>query len=181
MKRILFAVSLVALCPAVAAAQSTPISDAAFGPQQGSHEFTLSGTGSNDNEFDRGTFGVTASYGYYFSRNLELSARQSVNWTAVNNADDQINASTRGGLDYHFDVTPRWRPYIGASIGAIYGEGVSDTGTIGPEIGVKYYVNPSTFIGLQTEYQFLFKGSDDIDNNVDDGRFVYTLGMGFNF
>jgi hypothetical protein len=183
MRSIAYAAALVLASAGAALAQSsqTPIADAAFGPQQGSHEFTLSGTGSNDNDFDRGTFGVTGSYGYFMSRNLELSARQSINWTAVNNADDQINASTRGAVDYHFDIAPRWRPYVGANIGAIYGEGVNDTGTIGPEVGLKYYLNPTTFVMFQTEYQWLFEGSDDVDDNFDDGRFVYTLGMGLNF
>jgi hypothetical protein len=180
MKRLYLAAALLALTPGLASAQSAQ-SAATFGPSERSHEFSLSGTGSNDREFDNGSFGVTGDYGYYLSRNLEIGARQSVNWAAIANADDTINASTRFAVDYHFDVAERWRPFVGLNVGAIYGDGVSDTGIAGPEIGVKYYVNPTTFIMLRSEYQFFFEDSDEIDNNFDDGAFAHTLGVGFNF
>lgn len=153
----------------------------AYGPVEGSNEFTLSGTGTNDKNFDTGGFGVSGSYGWYMNRNVELAIRQSVNWTAVDNASDRINGSTRGAADYHFDATDRFRPFVGASVGVIYGDGVHDTGTIGPEVGMKYYLNPTTFLVAQGEYQFFFDSGDDIDNNIDDGSFAYSVGLGLNF
>jgi opacity protein-like surface antigen len=191
MKRLIVA-SLIALAPLVstmAYAQSqetqnrTQSNQSAqlYGPTAGSHEFTLSGQGTSDRGLDNGSFGITGSYGWYFSRELEASVRQSVNWASVNNGNDRLNGSTRGALDYHFDVTDRFRPFVGASIGVIYGDAVNETGIIGPEVGMKYYLNPTTFIIGQMEYQYMFDDGDEIDNNFDNGAFAYTLGLGLNF
>ena len=191
MKR-LIAASLVALMPVVsgaAHAQSeqaqnraqTNQSSLLYGPSEGSHEFQLSGTGTSDRGLDNGGFGVTGSYGWYLSRDLQLGIRQSVNWVSVERADDRLNGTTRGFADYHFNVTDRFRPFVGASVGVIYGDGVKETGIIGPEIGVKYYLNQSTFVVGQMEYQYLFDDGDEIDNNFDNGAFAYTLGLGLNF
>ena len=184
------AASLIALLPAVSTAahaqdaqnraasnQSSPL----YGPSEGSHEFQLSGTGTSDRGIDNGSFGITGTYGWYMSRDLELAVRQSVNWASIDNGSDRINGSTRGALDYHFNVTDRFRPFVGASVGAIYGDAVHDTGIIGPEAGVKYYLNPTTFIVGQMEYQYMFDDGDEIDNNFDNGAFAYTLGLGLNF
>jgi hypothetical protein len=184
MKRLLFsAAALMALAPAIAAAQTSRDCQGTtwFGPRAGSQEVTLSGTGSNDRRFDNGNFGVTGSYGYFFTDGLEAGVRQSINWASVENADDSFNGSTRLAVDYHFNAGGRLRPFIGANIGAIYGDGVADTGIIGPEIGLKYFVNSTTFVLLQTEYQYFFDNSDDVADNFDDGAFVHTVGLGFTF
>ena len=191
MKR-LIAASFVALVPLVSTAAHAQSEEAQnrtqqnqaaplYGPTEGSNEFTLSGTGTSDRGLDNGSFGITGSYGWYLNRDLELAIRQSANWASVNNGSDRLNGSTRGALDYHFDVTDRFRPFVGASIGVIYGDGVNETGIIGPEAGVKYYLNPTTFIVGQIEYQYLFDDGDEIDNNFDNGAFAYTLGLGLNF
>jgi len=46
---------------------------------------------------------------------------------------------------------------------------------------VKYFVNKTTFITAGIEYQVLFEDTDQADDNFDDGRFVYLLGIGFTF
>ena len=46
---------------------------------------------------------------------------------------------------------------------------------------MKFFVNTTTFITAGIEYQFLFEGTNDADDNFDDGRFVYLLGIGFTF
>ena len=72
-------------------------------------------------------------------------------------------------------------PYIGANIGYAYGDQVNDTFLAGPEGGVKYFVNNTTFIFLSVEYQFFFDEGDDIEGAFSDGQFVYGLGIGFKF
>ena len=52
---------------------------------------------------------------------------------------------------------------------------------VGPEAGFKFYALQKTFILGQMEYQFAFEDVDDADEAADDGQFVYTLGIGFNF
>ncbi len=150
-----------------------------YGPSTGMKEFTIVGTGSNDNDFDHGTWGLAASYGWYASDNLEWVIRQSINYSDLP-GDNAASASTRIGADYHFNMG-KLRPFIGANIGAIYGDAVNNTGIAGPEIGVKYYVKPETFLYAQMEYQFFFDSADDVNDNFDDGAFAHSVGIGFNF
>lgn len=167
------ACALAALPLAVSAQTGT------YGPTAGAREFTLAGSGTNDKDFDHGSWGLSASYGQFITENWEWVVRQSLNY-ADTAADDDWILATRVGVDYHFNVG-NWRPFIGANIGYIYGDGVDNTGIAGPELGVKYYVKPETFIYLQTEYQFFFESADDVNDNFDDGAFAHTVGIGFNF
>ena len=172
MKKIFaIAVSALLLTPVVASAA----------PEAGQGSFTLSGTGASDKNFDGNAFGVSTEIGKYASDQLLWGVRQSVNGSAGEEVKDSWNGSTRVFADYHFG-TGDLRPYVGANIGAIYGQGVTDTGTAGIDLGLKYYVKSDTFIALGTEYQFLFDDGDDkIDTAYNDGAFFYTLGIGFNF
>ena len=150
-----------------------------YGPTAGAREFTLSGTGANDKDFDHGTWGASASYGQFIDNNWQWVIRQSLLYSDTP-GDNSGSASTRVGVDYNFDYG-QWRPFLGVNIGYIYGEAVDNTGIGGPELGVKYYVKPETFIYLQTEYQFFFEDSDELSDNFDDGAFAHSLGIGFNF
>lgn len=177
MKRILIAAGLV-MAPVAAFAQSAGTDT--YGPQQGEWEYTLSGSGSSNNDFDGHTFGVSGSAGKYVTENWLFGVRQSVNFAEVENGDDQWNGSTRGFADYVFDFD-RFRPYIGVNAGGVYGDGVHDAFAAGPEIGAKYYADRNTFIFAQTEYQFVFEDIGHADDNADDGIFQHAVGVGFNF
>jgi hypothetical protein len=150
-----------------------------YGPSAGMKEFTIAGTGSNDNDFDHGAWGLTASYGWFATDNLEWVIRQSFSYADLA-GDNAGSGSTRIGADYHFNMG-KLRPFIGANIGAIYGDAVNNTGIAGPELGLKYYVKPETFLYVQTEYQFFFDSADDVDENFDDGAYAHSVGVGFNF
>lgn len=150
-------------------------------PQAGDRTLTLSGSGSSDDSFDSTSFSVNGELGWFTSDSLEVGIRQSVNGSLVDGGDDIWNGATRGFADWHFGGPNPLQPYVGASIGGFYGENISDTFSAGPEIGLKYYVKDKTFIELGAEYQFLFEETDDIDSNFDDGAFLYTLGIGYNF
>jgi hypothetical protein len=142
-----------------------------FGPQSGDWEFILSGAGSSDEDFDTNTFGVTFSIGYFFTEALELALRQSV--FISSNGSTDASGTTRVVLDYHFDLDC-WRPFVGGSLGATYGDVPDDTFLGGFEGGAKWYVKPETFIFGMVELLWLFDSDDD-------AQWVYTLGIGFNF
>jgi len=154
-----------------------PSSGQRFG-HQGTWDFALSGSGSNDAEFENGSFGVNFVIGYFFADGWEVAARQTANFSS--GGDDTWNASTRVALDYHFDLD-RFQPYIGVNGGYVYGDSVNDTWAAGPEAGVKYFIKDEAYIFAQIEYQFFFRDAGDADDNFDDGQFVYTLGVGFTF
>lgn len=167
------------LAIAVSALLLSPLA-AVAGPEAGDRSFTLSGTGASDKNFDGNAFGVSAEIGQYHNEQLLWGVRQSINGSAGEDVRDAWNGSTRVFADYHFG-TGDVRPYLGANIGGIYGKSVKETGTAGIDFGLKYFVKEKTFIALGAEYQFLFEDGDDIDNTYDDGAFLYTLGVGFNF
>ncbi len=150
------------------------------GPEKGDWEITLSGNGTSNNDFDGHIFGLSGSAGKYVTDNILLGVRQSVNFADVENDDDVLNAATRGFADYVFDLGA-FRPYVGVSIGGIYGDQVNDTFAAGPEAGLKYYADENTFVFVQTEYQFTFTDADQADEAADDGQFFHLVGIGFNF
>ncbi len=151
-----------------------------LGPDEGDRELTLTGTGASDEDIENGSYGLSGDYGWYLSPTLALGVRQSLNYVQVDDADDRWNASTRGFLNYHFGMGNA-RPFVGFSIGGVYGDDVDDTGFAGPEAGLKYYVRDETFVFGRAEYQFFFESADDAEENFDDGSFVYAVGLGYNF
>lgn len=169
---------LVSMTPLWALAQGT----SGIGPEAGDKELVLSGTGSSANDLDKMTFGVLGGLGWYYTRQLEFGVRQGVNYADVPNDSDNLwNGSTRGFVDYHFIVSDRARPFIGANLGGTYGERVNDSAMAGLEAGIKYFVRPKTFIQGAAEYQYFFDNLGDIDDAFDDGAFVYTVGIGYLF
>lgn len=175
-----FTFCLMGALPLAASAQPTP----GIGPEAGEREFSISGTGASDQSFDVGSFGVSGEVGWYLQNNMVAGVRQSINYASIPGeglTDDFWNGTTRGYFNFQF-LEDRARPFIGASLGAVYGDGVNESAFAGLEGGVKYYVLNKTFFLARVDYQFLFDSADDaIDSLEDDGSWAYTLGIGYNF
>lgn len=166
---------------ALAAAFFPAIAKADF--QQGDFELTLGGNATGGRDFDGIAGGINASLGYFATDQLELGVRQSVNYTDVGTAPDaggQLSGSTRVFGDFHFDMG-QWQPYVGANIGYVYGDGTADTWAAAPELGVKYFLNSTTFVFAAAEYQFFFDEADNVDDSFSEGQFIYSLGLGVKF
>lgn len=164
-----------------ALALATPAAHGQFTlPTAGSHEFTLGGSGVTDDEFDDSAGGVNFSYGKYTTDRMLWSLRQTINYTNPEDAGSAWNGSTVIAGDYHFG-DGRLRPLVGANLGYVYGESVEDTWAAGLEAGLKYYVQDRTFVYGMVEYAWLFDDAEDIDNTFDNGRYVWSVGVGFNF
>lgn len=164
------AIVAVSAC-SVASAQSSDV--------QRQWELLLTGNGSNDNDFNNGGFNVNAQVGYYFTDQWQVNLRQGFGYSDF--GDSSWTGATRIGVDYHFDMgqDQRWVPFVGAELGYLYGDGTNDTFAAGPEAGLKVYVNDTTFVYGSVLYEFLFDSGDDVDSQLDDGQFVYGLGIGF--
>lgn len=147
--------------------------------REGDLELVLGGSGSSDESFEGTVFNLEAALGYFMSPNIETTWRQGVSFADAPGGNNW-NGSTRLAFDYHF-VLEGWYPYLGANIGYLYGDTVKEQFIAGPELGVKYFVNRTTFINGGIEYQFLFRNVKDADDNFNDGRFVYILGIGVRF
>lgn len=147
--------------------------------RQGDFEVTLSGNGANGPDFDGFAAGANGSLGYFLTDEFEIGLRQSVTYTDVSGSGSSLSGATRVAVDYNFNLG-QWVPYIGGSIGYAYGDAVADTFFAGPEGGVKYFVNDTTFIFLSVEYQWFFD-DDEVAEGFSDGQFLYGLGIGFKF
>ena len=152
-----------------------------FGPNGGDWEFTLSGSGTSDRSVNFGGGGADAGLGFYITEMLEIGVRQSVTYSKPSDdSGSNWGGSTRGFFDVVFDLKA-FRPFVGASLGYVYGDDTNDTWAAGLEAGVKIYVKPQTFLFGSIEYLWFFDSGSAADDNFDDGRFAYTVGIGFNF
>ena len=174
MKTRVMLLSLVVCCVLSAAVQGQ-----GKGFFKGDNIFNLTGNGVSDDSFGNSSFGVELSLGHFYSDNLAGEIRQGFNFIDLPGGDGW-SASTRGALDLYLG-TETICPLIGANFGYVYGNTVKDTFIIGPEVGLKWFVNDTTYISGLMEYQFFFTKSDNVDDVFTDGRFVYSLGIGFKF
>jgi hypothetical protein len=160
---------------------ATPSARAVDTTTDGGFEFTLAGVGNSNNDVDAGTASLEVSAGLFIGPMFEVGLRQSVGY-ADDNAGTEVNAASRGFADLQFNLG-RVAPFVGANVGYIYGEGVSDTWAGGPEAGLKVYLGSESdvFVYGRVEYQFFFDKGDEIDDVIDDGQFIYSLGIGLRF
>ena len=170
MIRKLLIAGAVLLAPSVALAQ-----DATRGFSMGESTFTLSGSGINSDDFEDGAFGLSASYSYFLLNNVELGVRQDVTWADNEDSKDAWNGATRLAADYNFDFGGMV-PFVGASVGYIYGDTIENIWVLGPEAGLRFFVNPTTFLYGQTSYQM-----DLEDLDLDEGAWIHNVGVGFTF
>lgn len=168
------------ICLFIAGAMIFVGSNAAMAYRAGEMELTLGGIGSSDESLDGTDLNVGGSLGYFLTDALSVALRQDVYYTDLPKSD-AFSGVSRLAMDYHFEVNEFLYPFIGANIGYMYGDIFRDQWIAGPEIGLKYFANETTFIYGLIEYSFTFKSSDDIEDNFDDGRFGYSLGIGFKF
>lgn len=149
--------------------------------QPGMQEFTLGGGGASNRDLDDSFGSLEFSYGSYLSPRAMWVLRQSLNYSNPDNGEDGWNGSTRLAYDYHLSSDGFTRPFIGVNAGRIYGENVRDTWTAGLEGGAKMYVKSQTFIYALASYDWLFDRGEQLDDRFDDGRFSWSLGIGYNF
>lgn len=141
--------------------------------EAGNWALTLAGSGSNDQDFDGGSAAFSGSLGYFFSKEFEVGVRQGITWTDATGGDGSAwTGDTRIFADYHFDMD-RWQPYVGVFGGYVYGDVAEESWVGGPEVGVKYFVNSTTFIDVNAAYAF------NLEEGLDEGAFFYQLGIGF--
>jgi hypothetical protein len=147
---------------------------AEVGPRQGDWEAFIGGSGTSSNKFDNNTLGVTGSIGYYVLKFLPVRLQQSFAANFGGDVNNRFEYATTGAIDLQAPLG-RFQPFIGGFGG--YGYGFRHSWLVGPEAGIKFYVNESTFL------QGLFQYGLIADKNYewDDGRATYSIGFGFNF
>ncbi|MFU8816180.1 MAG: hypothetical protein ACNA7W_12595 [Pseudomonadales bacterium] len=150
------------------------------GPEAGDRSFMIAGSGTSDDSFDEAAYGLAGQLGWFVSDQLELGIRQSINGDYRDEGTSRWAASTRGYADWHFGSGIA-RPFLGVSLGGVYGKETNNTGAAGLDAGAKWFVKDKTFILTMIEWQWLFDSADDVGETFDDGAFFYTIGIGYNF
>ncbi|MCE5186624.1 MAG: hypothetical protein LLF76_10915 [Planctomycetaceae bacterium] len=133
--------------------------------------FTISGIGSSTEGFEDNAFAAQAELGYFLTDAWEIDLRQAVSILDEPGSDDDWAGRTVLSLDYNFNMGCIV-PFVGFNAGWQYGD-VMDTCIGGPEAGLRWFVNDTTYIQLRAEYECI---SDKLDTG-----YFYSLGVGFRF
>lgn len=151
----------------------------------GDNTMQLSGSFTHAQGADSGVLNLDIAYGRLLTDSIELGLLQYLGYSFIDGGDDIWTASTIPYINYHFSGlsdSGNFLPFIGAFIGASYND-EDTTGTIGPQVGFKSFVNDSTFLLTKYRYEWFFDELtvNDIDDSSSDGNHVVTLGVGFIF
>lgn len=153
--------------------------------KKGDRDIQLGGSFFHAQGADTGTLNLDIGYGYYVTDNWELGILQTGGYSFIDNADNQWVASTIPFVNYYIrglSNNDTFQPFIGAFIGASYNKN-DTTGTLGPQIGFKSFVNDSTYIMAEYRYEWFFDelSINDIEDTRSDGNHAVTLGVGYIF
>jgi len=153
--------------------------------ERGNWELTLGALGTNNNDFDQLAFGGSAQLGYFVTDWLELGLRQTLTYVKVSDSTS-TDASTAFALDVNFPLGADRRivPFVGGHVGFFYGDTVTDSFEYGPEAGLKYFVNSTTFVYGRVEWQFFednIAGGGGTTSSSSDQQVVYQVGIGSRF
>jgi len=153
--------------------------------KKGDSDLQLSGGLFHAQGVEWGTANLDVGYGYFFTDSLEVGVMQNIAYDFIDNADDRWMASTIPFVNYYVRGVSKddvFQPFLGAFIGASYND-EDTTGTIGPQVGFKSFINESTYVVVKYRYEWFFDELtvDDIDNTSSDGNHVVSVGLGFVF
>ena len=151
----------------------------------GDSSLQLGGNFSHAQGSDVGTLTVEGAWGHFFTKNWEVGVIQSLGYSFIDGADDEWIASTIPFFNYYFlGITENdtFQPFVGAFLGASYNDD-DITGTLGPQVGFRSFVNDSTFITVKYRYEWFFDelAINNVEDGSSDGNHVITLGVGFVF
>ncbi len=149
-------------------------------PLAGRYELTLGGSGLSNSDMNNSAGGLSGSFSYYLNDTLSLGIRQSANYFNPSVGRSSWAGTTRLALDHHFS-RGQLRPFLGVNLGGMYGRRTNDTFLAGIEGGLKYYVQPRTFLFALVDYGWAFDKANDIEDNFSSGGYQWSLGIGFNF
>ena len=149
---------------------------------QGDNEIEFTGGFAHASGSDIGTVNADVSYGYYIAPRINIGLRQTLNYSFVNDGSDTWTASTIPFINYNFETSnPMFRPFIGAFVGGAYNSDTL-TGTAGPALGFKYFLNDSTAVVFRYRYEWYF---DDLNlkdaTDTSDGNNLVTVGMSYSW
>ena len=149
-------------------------------PQQGQQELIL--TAGLDRQIGSGVgnFNGDITYGHFIDDSFQLGVRQGMSYTFSDDTQDFWRATTVPFVDYHCEGFGRDNqvvPVLGGFVGAVWND-EDFTGTVGPQAGLKIYVDDSAFFLTRYRYEWFFEDLDDVNETIDSAH-VVTAGFGY--
>jgi hypothetical protein len=111
---------------------------------------------------------------------LEWGIRHGLYYGEGADGDDTRKTAAHGFVDYHFDHD-RWRSFLGANLEFFDDLSAGASWSAGPEGGLTCFLTPTAFVMTLIEYNFTFDDADRVHEAFNDGRFVYSLGLGLRY
>ncbi len=145
--------------------------------------FQVSGGLNHAQGSDTGTANVDLSVGYFLTDQVELGVIQGLSYNFNDGGEDTWSAATVGFANYNFaSPEAKFVPFAGAFGGVLWNDDDA-TGTIGPNLGVKYFLGDETFLVTRYRYEWAVDSLElnEVDDNQTDGNHVVTVGLGMKF
>jgi hypothetical protein len=145
--------------------------------KQGDSEFSIFGLYGNT-KYEDGDSADSATLllgiGHFYTNEIELGASLIGGWT-----EDRDVFSIGGNAKYHFMTENTTVPYVGGQLNYAQesNSGSTDGMIWGPLVGVKFFVNEKTAVGLEYQYR-IYEG--DYSDYVKNEQGVF-LGISFLF
>jgi hypothetical protein len=129
---------------------------------------------------DVGSVNGFVSFGYYVAPRLDIGIRQTLTYNFIEDSSDTWLASTVPFIEYSFG-TGDVRPFVGAFAGAVYNDD-DLTGTAGPAVGLRWYLNDSTAVVGRYRYEWFFDDlTFDDATDTSDGNHIVSVGLSFSW
>ncbi len=131
---------------------------------------------------DSGTVNFQGSYGKFLNNpSWEVGLRGGLDYAFIDNARDTWLVSTVPYFEYHFlGISDQSRivPVAGAFLGLVWNDRDA-TGTAGPSVGAKFFLNDQTYLVARYQYQWFFSRVERAAGNFDDGNHIVNVGLGY--
>ncbi|MBI4524107.1 MAG: outer membrane beta-barrel protein [Deltaproteobacteria bacterium] len=146
-------------------------------PVANDHEVEVSGGFFHGRHSGTGALNLDLSYGYYLNPGWEAGLRQALNINFIDDARDVWTATTVPFLNYHFPLSDNVLPFAGGFLGLVWNDRDA-TGTLGPNVGAKFFFNDQTYLKTAYRYEWFF---DSIKSGsvTSQANHVLNLGIGF--
>ena len=142
------------------------------------NELELSGGFFHARGSDTGALNLDVSYGYYLTHGWEVGLRQALNINFIDDARDVWTATTAPFLKYNFPLSETVVPFVGGFLGLVWNDRDA-TGTLGPNVGAKFFFNDQTYVTTAYRYEWFFDSIKTAANNRSQANHVLNFGIGF--
>lgn len=154
------------------------LSEASARPVLNDNEIEFGGGFFHARGSDTGALNLDASYGYYLSPDWQVGFRQGLNINFIDDARDVWTATSAPFLNVHFPLSDNVVPFFGGFLGLVWNDR-DVTGTLGPNTGIKFFLNDQTYFTTKYRYEWFFDSVRSAAPNRSQANHIVNFGIGF--